>query len=75
MAPKFSINTDKQAKRLDCLIIMVEARGDKLPLLRLIYQRASQLSVKFYRWLRRQIYDPASWEDSQARLRLTYAKF
>ncbi len=42
----------KKAKRLDELEKKVKARGDDLPQLRQIYRESSQLSMKFYRWLR-----------------------
>lgn len=68
-------NHDKREKRLAELTVRTNARGDGMPLLRKIYQRPSQLSVKFYRWLRKHIYDQASWREAQARLRLIYAHF
>jgi len=68
-------NIGKKAKRLAALTEKTEGRGDKLPLLRRTYLRASQLSVKFYRWLRNHIYGQASWSLSKARLSKLYDHF
>jgi len=73
--PEDKTNQKKRAARLDALEKKAEGRCQQLPLLRQIYRRASQLSVKFYRWLRNQLYDPAPWHIAQSRLATLYAKF
>jgi len=37
------------------------------------YRESSQLSVKFYRWLRKHLHDPAPWALAQSRLATLYA--
>jgi hypothetical protein len=50
-------------------------RGHEFPPLRLLPYRATQLSVKFYRWLSLQIYDPSPWRPALGRLQIIYAKY
>ena len=73
-----SLDTDnekKRARRLEELTESMTKDGRQLPLLRQIYRKPSQLGVKFYRWLRKQLHDPASWQLSQQRLLLIYESF
>jgi adenine-specific DNA-methyltransferase len=44
-------------------------------LLRTLPYRATQLSVKFYRWLSLQIYDPSPWRLALGRLQIIYANY
>lgn len=74
-SPPGAPGESKQAKRLSSLRKEVLKRGEQLPLLREIYQRPSQLSVKFYRWLRSHLYDSSPWSIAQKRLTLIFAKF
>jgi hypothetical protein len=73
--PQDKANGKKKAKRLDELEKKVKARGHRLPKLRKIYRESSQLSVKFYRWLRKHLHDPAPWALAQSRLATLYANF
>ncbi len=65
----------KREKRLDELKEKTTDRCHEFPLLRLLPYRATQLSVKFYRWLGNQIYDPSPWRIALGRLQLIYAKY
>ena len=73
--PQNETNETKKAKRLDLLETKVKASGQAFPRLRKIAYRSSQLSVKFYRWLRKHLYDPAPWSVAQSRLATLYAAF
>lgn len=65
----------KREKRLRGLEEKVSARGDQLPLLRKLDQKASQLSVKFYRWLESNLYDPSSWRLTLGRLQTIFERY
>jgi Transposase DDE domain len=65
----------KGEKRLKDLKQKTADSGHELPLLRSLPYRATQLSVKFYRWLRLQIYDPSPWRLALSRLQIIYAKY
>jgi len=71
--PQDKANGKKIVKRFDELEKKGNARGDSLPQLRKIFQESSQLSVKFYRWLRKHLHDPAPWEHARSRLATLYA--
>lgn len=73
--PQNKINEKKKAKRLNELKKKLEDQNQPFPKLREIYQKSSQLSVKFYRWLRKHLHDPASWPLAQRRLATLYAHF
>lgn len=73
--PQDKANEKKKAKRQGELEKKVKARGDSLPQLRKTYRESSQLSVKFYRWLRKHLHDPAPWALAQSRLATLYANF
>ncbi len=73
--PQHQSNEKKKAKRMEALEKKLEARGDILPKLRIIYQETSQLSLIFYRWLRKHLHDPAPWTTAQSRLTTLYANF
>jgi len=70
-----SVNKKKRASRLKKLSEFVTEHDRVLPLLRRTLQRASQLSVKFYRWLRSAVHDPGPWDQSVARLKALYDLF
>jgi hypothetical protein len=65
----------KRGKRLEELKYKVGNRGDQLPLLRQVHRKASQLSVKFYRWLESHLHDPSPWRVALGRLNLIYAQY
>ena len=65
----------KREKRLNDLKQKTTDRGEAFPLLRTLPYRATQLSVKFYRWLSLQIYDPSPWRLALGRLQVIYAKY
>lgn len=65
----------KRENRLNDLKQKTADRGHEFPLLRSLPYRATQLSVKFYRWLGLQIYDPSPWRLALGRLQLIYAKY
>jgi len=70
-----SVNKKKRASRLEKLSEFVTEHDRVLPLLRQTLQRASQLSVRFYRWLRSAVHDPGPWDQSVARLKALYDLF
>ncbi len=65
----------KREKRLRALQQATKDRGHKFPLLRTLPYRASQLSVKFYRWLESYLHDPSPWRVSLGRLRIIYDRY
>ena len=65
----------KREQRFNDLKQKTADRGHEFPLLRSLPYRATQLSVKFYRWLSLQIYDQSSWRIALGRLQLIYAKY
>ncbi len=68
-------NAKKKEKRLQELKTKAEGHIKQLPLLREIYQKPSQLSAKFYRWLRAHLHNEAPWEVAQQRLITIYERF
>jgi hypothetical protein len=73
--PQDGASYEKRKRRSELLGEKLNLESRELPLLRQVYVRASQLSVMFYRWLRSHLYDPASWEEAQQRLRRIYSHF
>lgn len=65
----------KREKRLNALKQKTADQGHEFPLLRSLPYRATQLSLKFYRWLQLQLYDPSPWRLALGRLQLIYAKY
>ena len=59
--PQDPTNEKKKAQRQAALENQVQASGSDFPKLRKIAARSSHLSVKFYRWLRKHLNDPAPW--------------
>lgn len=68
-------NQKKRESRLEKLNDFLATQNRSLPLLRQTLHTASQLSVKFYRWLRSAVHDPAHWDQAVARLKSIYALF
>jgi hypothetical protein len=68
-------NEKKKEQRKEELLEISATLKTEIPSLRIEYQKASQLSVKFYRWLRVYIFKPSSWSESMAKLRHIYACF
>jgi len=54
---------------------MVRKENRQLPLLRMLVEEVTQLSVKFYRWLRHEIYHPSQWPLALDHLKHIYAHF
>ena len=70
--PHDPANQRQRLRRASQLSAIVVERKGQLPLLREVFQKPSQLGIKFYRWLRHHFLDPAPWPAAQARLRLLY---
>ena len=70
--PHDPANQRQRLRRASQLSAIVVERKGQLPLLREVFQKPSQLGIKFYRWLRHHFLDPAPWSAAQARLRLLY---
>jgi hypothetical protein len=68
-------NKEKKEQRNRELLELSGQLETRVPSIRIEYQKASQMSVKFYRWLRVQIFKPTSWSESLAQLRHIYACF
>ena len=68
-------NECKRDKRMRELETKVTKRGGRIPLLRQRLQEPTQLSVKFYRWLRYCIEHMTCWQSSLDSLGRVYAKF
>jgi hypothetical protein len=72
---KDSKNERKKQIRLNNLLDKSIELGTHVPSLRKELQKASQLSVKFYRWLRVYMLDPSSWRVSLSQLEMVYSNF
>jgi hypothetical protein len=72
---KDSKNERKKQIRLNNLLDKSIELGTHVPSLRKEFQKASQLSVKFYRWLRVYMLDPSSWRVSLSQLEMVYSNF
>jgi hypothetical protein len=68
-------NQKKRMKRHVELKAKMEGENRHLPRLRETCQKATQLSVKFYRWLRYHLYDPSPWPAAYVRLTRLYKEF
>ena len=68
-------NKKKQGSRSNALLEQSKNLNTQVPSLRRDYQKASQLSVKYYRWLRNHLFKSTSWSESLAKLRHIYACF
>lgn len=69
------VNEKKKRARLDELLDKSKELKTQVPLLRIQNQKSSQLSVKFYRWLRVYIFKPSPWSDAILKLKQIYACF
>ena len=63
----------RKAKRLQGEIKRLAEKNEVLPVLLLDFQRLTQRSVKYIRWLRAFLFDRALWPDVVAALRQSYA--
>lgn len=68
-------NYRKQERRLEKMQAAMVAGNRALPLLRIKLQKATQLSVKFYRWLRHEIVHPSPWHLAVSRLKYLHAHY
>lgn len=67
-------STRKRIQRLKKLKEDLAKQGLSLSSLRSQAQRASQLGVKFYRWLRHALHEATCWQRSIAKLQILYAQ-
>ena len=67
-------SNQKRLQRLTQLKEDLAKQGLTLSSLRCQAQRASQLCVKYYRWLRHALYEPTCWQRSVDKLQLLYDK-
>lgn len=68
-------NDKKRGKRSEELRKKTEMEKRQLPELRKSLQVTTQLSVKYWRWIRSQLRNPTSWPAALNSLRLVYASF
>ena len=68
-------NEKKREARQKELEEMVRKENRQLPLLRMLVEEVTQLSVKFYRWLRHEIYHASPWPKALDHLKHIYAHF
>ena len=69
------IEDNRRRKRLDKLLASIKTRRDKLPAFLTEPRRPTQLSVKFIRWLRNNLYENTSWIEAMGTLKRIYAVF
>jgi len=69
------IENNRRKKRLDRALANAKTRKDKLPFFFTTPKRPTQLSVKFIRWLRNNLYTNTSWQESIGALKRIYAVF
>jgi hypothetical protein len=69
------IENNRRKKRLDRALANAKTRKDKLPFFFTTPKRPTQLSVKFIRWLRNNLYTNTSWIESIGALKRIYAVF
>ena len=72
---KNEIENNRRKKRLDRALANAKTRKDKLPFFLKTPKRPTQLSVKFIRWLRNNLYTNTSWIESIGALKRIYAVF
>ena len=68
-------NEKKRELRQKELEEMVRKEHRQLPLLRMLVEEVTQLGVKFYRWLRHEIYHASPWPLALDHLKHIYAHF
>jgi len=69
------IENSRRQKRLDKALASSKTRKDKLPVFLTTPKRPTQLSVKFIRWLRNNLYANTSWMVAMGALKRIYAVF
>ncbi len=69
------IENNRRKKRLDRALANAKTRKDKLPFFFTTPKRPTQLSVKFIRWLRNNLYANTSWLEAMGVLKRIYAVF
>jgi len=69
------IENNRRRKRLDRALASAKIRKDKLPVFLTTPKRPTQLSVKFIRWLRNNLYTNTSWIEAMGALKRIYAVF
>lgn len=69
------IEDNRRRKRLDKALASIRIKRDKLPPFLTTPRRPTQLSVKFIRWLRNNLYANTSWVEALGSLRRMYAVF
>ncbi len=69
------IENNRRHKRLDKALASTKTRRDKLPVFLTTPKRPTQLSVKFIRWLRNNLFSNTSWMEAMGSLKQIYAVF
>ncbi len=69
------IENNRRLKRLDKALASIKTRRDKLPVFLTTPKRPTQLSVKFIRWLRNNLYTNTSWLEAMGALKKFYTVF
>ncbi len=69
------IENNRRHKRLDKALASIKTRKDKLPVFLTTPKRPTQLSVKFIRWLRNNLFSNTSWMEAMGSLKQIYAVF
>lgn len=69
------IENNRRQKRLDKALARIKTSNDKLPVFLTTPKRPTQLSVKFIRWLRNNLYTNTSWLEAMGALKRIYAVF
>ncbi len=69
------IENNRRRKRLDKALASSKTKRDKLPVFLTTPKRPAQLSVKFIRWLRNNLYSNTPWMEAMGGLRRVYAVF
>ncbi len=69
------IENNRRHKRLDKALASIKTRKDKLPVFLTTPKRPTQLSVKFIRWLRNNLFSNTSWMEAMGALKQIYAVF
>ena len=72
---KNELENYRRKKRLDRALASTKTRKDKLPVFLTTPKRSTQLSVKFIRWLRNNLYTNTSWLEAMGALKRIYAVF
>ena len=69
------IENSRRQKRLDKALASSKTRKDKLPVFLTTPKRPTQLSLKFIRWLRNNLYANTSWMVAMGALKRIYTVF